>query len=692
MKWLAVLICVAATGCDSAVQQLRSAVNTGDYEEASLLYRLHKSNYLGKPRETEPLLQETADHLNAALNPALQEATRALQATVWPGDAAQWPSSESALKSASGLLNRYMNHDILREARFESEDYRALQAAHAATLASATEAAPEAFAAFDHFSGANFFDAYPVHLRPQPFMATNFSRLVPSLERATSDQIRQFGGLYRTALTKQDWRTVSNLYVAAQRRETHPDGLEGTLAIAAEARKEGFEPSEGLRIALWTVAPQDTHSRLVEFAADVQADVPVERIAGEPNQVVMDYLKGRFDYVVVFRVVSATSTRQAVGQEEIKSTYVVHVDRLPNPAYDRALVDIQTLQGQLVAGGQQGGVAGLVVRARLKAARENLARTPMYIEKPVYSVYTYHRDHIAVQKHLTATCCLVDSAKDAYCAKDVSLADSAQFKLLNGLHPKDAEPGRYADGTVSGDEFAAWEEQPMVVKLSQVIAELSDPAAGQTFSPLNTLPARMAEKQAVIQVQARAEDPTAADGPRFASVVVVRTPDGNGGSGFFVTEGIVLTNYHVIENAPYLEVKLRNGAECLGKTVSTDVRRDLALLRVPITGKPVRFFDEPEVPLGATVEAIGHPHGLDFSITRGIVSALRREPSQRVPSAEPVLFVQTDAAVNPGNSGGPLFLEGAVIGVSTRGQPEGLHRAVHVSEVLAFIHDALGDR
>lgn len=93
------------------------------------------------------------------------------------------------------------------------------------------------------------------------------------------------------------------------------------------------------------------------------------------------------------------------------------------------------------------------------------------------------------------------------------------------------------------------------------------------------------------------------------------------------------------------------------------------------------------------MEAIGHPRGKEFTITRGIVSAIRKTFSINLPrgAGDEVLYIQTDTPINPGNSGGPLFLGDRVIGVNTWGerQSEGLNFSVHYSEVLAFLREHL---
>ena len=97
------------------------------------------------------------------------------------------------------------------------------------------------------------------------------------------------------------------------------------------------------------------------------------------------------------------------------------------------------------------------------------------------------------------------------------------------------------------------------------------------------------------------------------------------------------------------------------------------------------------VALGDVVQAIGHPSGLTYTLTQGILSSIRRLPSMFDPGGPPVLFVQTDVAINPGNSGGPLFIGNEVIAVNTKKlakvELEGLAFSVHVSEVMDFLQD-----
>jgi S1-C subfamily serine protease len=141
------------------------------------------------------------------------------------------------------------------------------------------------------------------------------------------------------------------------------------------------------------------------------------------------------------------------------------------------------------------------------------------------------------------------------------------------------------------------------------------------------------------------------------------------GTGVMIDrEGNILTNYHVIEGAQSLTVDLTDGTQLRGQVVGTDPGNDLAVIRAAIpTDKiqPATFGDSESVRVGEPVFAIGNPFGLVFTVTSGIISGRERERSAL--DGRPIRNVlQTDAAVNPGNSGGPLFnARGEVVGINS---------------------------
>lgn len=137
------------------------------------------------------------------------------------------------------------------------------------------------------------------------------------------------------------------------------------------------------------------------------------------------------------------------------------------------------------------------------------------------------------------------------------------------------------------------------------------------------------------------------------------------GSGFIISaDGFILTNAHVVANAAEITVRMTDEKEYRARLIGSDKLTDIALLKVDAKGLPtVRLGNVDKVQVGEWVAAIGSPFGFDNSVTAGIVSAIGRS----LPTENYVPFIQTDVAVNPGNSGGPLFdLNGNVIGINSQ--------------------------
>ena len=135
------------------------------------------------------------------------------------------------------------------------------------------------------------------------------------------------------------------------------------------------------------------------------------------------------------------------------------------------------------------------------------------------------------------------------------------------------------------------------------------------------------------------------------------------GSGFVLTsDGLILTNAHVVEGADDVIVTLTDKREFKAKIIGSDKRSDVALVKIEASGlSAVRIGDVNRLKVGEWVMAIGSPFGLDNSVTAGIVSAKQRDTGEFLP------FIQTDVAINPGNSGGPLInMRGEVVGINSQ--------------------------
>ncbi|MEM6298012.1 MAG: trypsin-like peptidase domain-containing protein [Bacteroidota bacterium] len=154
-------------------------------------------------------------------------------------------------------------------------------------------------------------------------------------------------------------------------------------------------------------------------------------------------------------------------------------------------------------------------------------------------------------------------------------------------------------------------------------------------------------------------------------VIQIATPQGVG-TGFYVaSQRLIVTNYHVVMGCSEVAISGQQIPKRIAEVVFVDARRDLAFLKAELPDLPSLEFSQKIVQEGMRVTAIGHPYGLRYTSTQGIISKAKRlHPEKNTP------YIQLDAAINPGNSGGPLLdAEGKVVGVNTfvldRGQALG---------------------
>ncbi len=162
-------------------------------------------------------------------------------------------------------------------------------------------------------------------------------------------------------------------------------------------------------------------------------------------------------------------------------------------------------------------------------------------------------------------------------------------------------------------------------------------------------------------------DNSTEDSMEFLRRMIPRRPSYSVGSGFIVDKtGYILTNFHVVDDASRITVRLQSGAEYQAKVVGFDDLTDLAILKIE-AGRDlpfVRLANSEAVRVGDWVLAIGSPFGLAQTVTAGIISQTKRETPQANVFQK---FIQTDAAINRGNSGGPLVnMEGEVIGINSQ--------------------------
>lgn len=675
------------------------------------------------PKAREPL-SRAAESLNSEKVPALRSALQEIDDTLGNLAPEGWQNTKELLVRAAALWEGYPNHFVLKRPEFQSPEFAQLGSRLANLSTKLRENAAEAFANFDHFGARSFFDAYPIDLVDrQKFISSNFASLEQRLANARVSQIEQFAGIYPAiVLGKERWSQLgSHLFVAYSKETPRASDrdLRSMLDNLHRVQKAGFptDAITSLSIAFVEVTSQTLLKEgQIQFPAQIQADLPAKLSKSDLDDAFKSGSES--DYVVVFDVALAKASRKVTGSRKKSSRFVSGRQTEPNPDYNivqnelnnarmelstaamnKAGVDAQFCYGvgclgkaisQIAAGAAVGKS-----QENVQAAMARLRATSMTVEKPIYQEYRYDLANVDARKVMTVNYYVIDRRRSSYFKSTFDIEERKNFEVAYQIHPNDPSKEQHVRAAATEKDVIRWEEAPSSVKLTQLIDHyLANVRASKPLPSSERLRAEMLQDKNLALARFKEETfvgTTQAD-PRFDSVVVVFNPDGKLGSGFFIAPDIVLTNYHVVEERNFVELKLYGGAETFGKVIARDVRLDLALIRVQSRGKPVRFFESNKLELGSTVEVIGHPKGLEFSITRGVVSAVREMPNVNINDSRKVLTVQIDAPVNHGNSGGPVFLKDRVVGVVSFGAGgkdiQNLNFTVHYSEALKFIKES----
>jgi serine protease Do len=558
---------------------------------------------------------------------------------------------------------------------------------------------------------------YPVVLSVPSTLDAALPVLMPKLKGEGPEVVAAFLKRFGDRMSQEQRQDASSggfqALLEEQARGERPT-LDHILAAYTKAKELGIEPArlEEPRIRFVEITSRTLLKEgQIEFAPSIDIDLPVDAGKAGLDEALQDLGSDRLDYLVVFDVAVAKSFRRVATQEKVKSQYQSSVRYEPNPARTTRQIAVQSAQAnvqQVEIQASTGCIgcglipaiihAGIMngkreeARQALTAAIASLEAEPVNLEKPVWTDYEFNRAHIDAKKVMSINYYVMDLRERSYFKSFVTVNESQGFVVPYKIHDKDRNRASHIAGAQREKDVETFETAPVAIKLTEILNHYQGNRGESKKLPSpSVLRAEMLKDKNTQLAKYRENtfDARPLNDPRFDSVVVVYNPQGGVGSGFFVRPDLVLTNYHVIENAKFVEMKMYDRQETFGKVVKTDVGLDLALVRVQQRGKPVRFYSRRDVDLGVASEVIGHPNGLNFSITRGVISALRKLPSTYAPGGKEILFVQTDAAINPGNSGGPLFIEDEVVGLNTQKlakvEVEGLGFAIHFSEINTFL-------
>jgi len=695
---------------------VKELLNGNDVPAASQVWNAEKSHFSDRSNKAAAeATQALGAALKASLGPKLDAQLAALSKISAPLTRAEWSTTKQMLNDAATLLKELDGHEVLLVPSQVLSDKAILRSRLTDNIKALANAADVPFVESLPDSASDFFASYPVELDRKVLLERTRTAWEPIIAKQPPAGIERFFKAYKETFSESAAADISRAYYQAivARADGGKKGFGSLLDAVLKTKAAGLplNPGAETRVRLVEVTSKALLSEgQVEFPIGVQLDLPFAAERAEIDEALTDATTREADVVVLLDVALAKNDRKISTYDKVTSEFQSGTRADPNPKYPAAQADISQAQLNVMIARQNAqnppcsGIAGCILvgvlhgviikdaEQKLQEAMNRLSSTPLTVTSPVYAPYQFNKAAISASKIGTINYYVIDRLERSYVRGTFDVREAKDFVVAYGVRDEDRNKSTHLSTTDTEDKVVAFEKAAVTVPLSKILEQIT--SGGTPKKDLPSLEAIRAEMLAdknrtLAAVRAKTYDAKPTSDKRFDSVAVVFHKGGSLGTGFFVKDDLILTNYHVIREGQFVELKLFNGSETFGKVVATDVRLDLALIKVQARGVPVTLFEDRSLPLGQTVEAIGHPANLQFSITRGVVSAIREIPSSYAPGGKKIRFVQTDTAINPGNSGGPLFLGDKVIGVNTNKlaatELEGLGFAIHYGEVIEFL-------
>ena len=712
---------------------LRTFIKKKDYVSASNLYNENQELFLTarEKRRRAKQLQELADFLNSSFAPkvaSLQDRIGSLKFDAL--DPSGWKSVASTMSAVHDLLEEHDEHGILKENEYRLPSVATLTANLNAEQERINGQVHIAFIAYDHAKGSGFFDVYPAvseggNIRQlivraawpklQPIMLSmTKTELLHLIDAWTSGKPNSFGSIFGANIRD----SIANLYYGK---------VINQVLSQQEVRYEGFAGSILAATSVNLLPTEVISSRLLLILLDIPGDFEVsfDFDHASPFTVVRELpdssIANSYDVILLVGVTRKEINERTEDTKTIRSKYHEGVETGVNPAYISAQsaynaainsyniaesnfariaadYDSCTANNQVcVVTSYYYGVAQRQRTTALEnvaAARRRLNNTNSSITNPVYKNYNFAVSTIQLEKKIGGVVAMITSTANNAMLAPFSIENKQEVNVGVGTNPKDAGTAKRYE---TAEDLKRKESKGVSLPVIASLANLNGlDATGQPIADISqflasiTKPERPTQSMVSVSLPQNGLVAALSSHPAIGGVAVVRTPLGNLGTGFFVAKYYLLTNYHVIEDSDYVEIELFDGRSTTGRVLNFDIDRDLALIRTSIPGQPLELFSGNVLPLGESVTAIGHPGGLNFTITKGIISAVREQQStSSLGLGASYLFVQTDTAISPGNSGGPLLLDNKVIGINTQKlvdvKVEGIGFALHYTEIARYL-------
>ncbi|BCS87034.1 S1C family serine protease [Pseudodesulfovibrio sediminis] len=707
---------------DSLSARVDALLDQGKYNEASDLvvanYSFFSSNI--KDSEISAMTKRLVKALDVALSPQINALAHGAVSVQWPAERVAWPQVQEKMVTLEKLVAELNTVHAFRYVELRPASYTAAVATYEECVQKIVSDAPVAFARYPLGSGQDFFDAYPVSLDASAFLAANEAIWRDALTAMSHAQVESFCKVYGATLPDAARRKLGQRYFTTLCPSPKTADLTNILAAYEQCRSVGLEPDSipDLKIAfLQVTSPDLIKDKALDFGLNVRLDLPFDASRASMRKAFNHEAVKEADILILVNIAVSKVRRVVARREKVKSTFVSGYTKEVNPEYEIVKTELESATAEHTAAKnkevtpwmysltlnlmEESAKDDLVEETgqSLQAVRDTFRKTPQYISVAQYHPYQVIKAHMDIYKFATVHYYVVDKRKSEFFRDTFDISEQSYFTVCYAMEDSDPNREMFMQTSVLEDDVVRYELEPATVRLSDLLNQfVSRPAEAARFSSMADVQrafiadrsdAQLARKNATYGYDKYADK-------RFDSVVVVRNTGTGIGTGFYVTDNMVLTNYHVVEESQYVQLKMFDQREMMGRVVARDAQLDLALIQADVRGRPVCFYDKRELPLGESLEVIGHPDGLEFSITRGVISSLRRTaPINFAQSSAEVLYIQTDAATNGGNSGGPVFYGNSVVGVQDWGvthlasgvAAQGLNFSIHYSEVFKFLDD-----
>lgn len=712
---------LSGSGVTCPDKRLGTLLNQGEMDKAVAIVMGEKeffaSSY-GDPT-VRAVLDRFARDLAVAYAPFFADIKARTAAITWPAPQSKWSKIRNTLAGLRAELDEFRQTAPFQYAIYLPDAYGVAFAAVKDKERQIRDEAQALFAEYDLTAKESFFDVYPVSVDRGLVIKRNEAVWSAALKGFSQPESDVFFSIYGTYLPQSAKEVSAKKFFDTLCPNPKTASLKTILEAYRKCEAAGLRLKEipSLKVAfLQVTSPDLIKDKELDFPLSVKVDVPFNASKASMRKMFSHKAVKEADIVILVNVALSKAVRVVEREEKVYSMFIESYTQIENPEYAIVKTELASAAEQyhkaqssnsytwgasiiekfIVQDEKDGRVRD--TKGRLDALKHKLKQTEKFSTVPNYQPYQVTKAHMDIYKNATVNYYIIDKRQKRFFRDTFDYSEKSFFTVCYALHDLDRDKDRLLQTSVLEEDVVRHELEPVTVRLSDLLEQyVSTPSSWKRYADMAPI------HRAVTSDVTRAQKNFDAQNyrydkyhdQRFDSVVVVRNIGTNIGTGFYVREDLIVTNYHVVQESEYVRLKMFNEREMMGRVIARDARLDLALVQADVKGRPVCFYDKLKIPLGTAVEAIGHPNGLQFSITRGVISSVREERSVNYRLAKDwVLFIQTDAAVNGGNSGGPLFYGDYVVGVNNWGymtsrngvkNVNGLNFAIHYSEIFKFL-------